>query len=108
MIGWVLAILAGAASVYLSIVEEIKPDVPEPLFMPSVTKRRFKLIGLSIGLMAVLFLLTFAFTSPQVLSSWTDVHFLIILAVLLVVLALWTWVVLMRLAAVRFYQERLL
>ena len=96
VIGWVLAILAGAASVHLSIVEEIKPDVPEPLFMPSVTKRRFKLIGLSIGLMAVMFLLTFAFTSPQVLSSWTDVHFLVILAVMLAVLTLWTWVVVMR------------
>jgi len=28
LIGWVLAIMGGAASVHLSIVEEIKPDVP--------------------------------------------------------------------------------
>jgi len=96
VIGWVLAILAGAASVYLSIIEEVKPVVPEPLFMPSVTKRRFRLVGLSIGLMAVLFLLSYAFTLPHMLSSWTDVDFAVILAVLMAILMLWTWVVVMR------------
>jgi len=96
VIGWVLAILAGAASVHLAIVEEIKPDVPEPLFMPSVTKRRFRLIGLSIGLMSVLFLLAYAFTSPQLLSSWTGSHFLVILTVMMAVLTLWAWVLVMQ------------
>ena len=96
LIGWVLAILAGAASVHLSIVEEYKPDVPEPLFMPSPTKRRLRLVGLSIGLMTAFVLLYFVFTSPQVLSRWSAVDYRIILPVMMAMVALWTWIVLMR------------
>ena len=46
--------------------------------------------------MSVLFLLAYAFTSPQLLSSWTGSHFLVILAVMMAVLTLWAWVLVMQ------------
>ena len=97
VIGWGLAILAGAAWVYLWVKEEEDEAIgPEPLFIRPATESRLKMAGLSLGLMATFVLLYFAFTSPPVLSRWSGVDYRFILPVMMVVLALFAWIVTLR------------
>ncbi|HEY52610.1 MAG TPA: hypothetical protein G4N94_04055 [Caldilineae bacterium] len=96
VIGWGLAILAGAAWVYLWVMEDDIEIGPEPLFIRPVAESRLKIAGLSLGLMATFILLYFAFTAPQVLSRWSGVDYRLILPVMMVVLALFAWIVSLR------------
>ena len=80
-INWALALLAGAFLVrIISPAEETSPS-------GSLTGRPWKMIGLSLGMAAVLILLYFAFTSPAVIARWTGGSYPLILLVLLLALS---------------------
>ena len=85
-IGWILALIAAVMILGLLKIErnvntgKINSDVKlgGPL----------KILGLSFGLMSILILIYFAFSSPTVISRWTEGNYLAIIIILALVVAL--------------------
>ena len=82
-IGWVLAAIAGVRLFGLSRTGEPPPSGKRPSFL--------KTTGLCLGLTSALLLLYFAFTSPNVIARWTGVSYLLVVAVILLALCSFTY-----------------
>ncbi|MCP4167782.1 MAG: hypothetical protein GY759_18080 [Chloroflexi bacterium] len=90
LLGWALAIVATAAWIYLFVEQDELADYKTPI----IVHRGIgwgRPIGLSLGIMAVLVLFYFVFTSPVVLSRWTGVNYVAVVAVLMLVLTGCAW-----------------
>lgn len=87
-IGWVLAILCGVC-LFPVVSEDGRPDASTR--QPG-DAGAWKIIGLSVGMAAVILLLYFAFTSPVVIARWTGTSYPLVLIVLLLALGAFVWV----------------
>ncbi len=91
-VGWVL--VAVASILILSFLERRNTTTPDPA--PSDTpsgleERRpgfWRTTGLAIGVIGVLVLLYFSFSSPTVIARWTGVSYLVVLSITVAILAL--------------------
>ncbi len=82
IIGWVLAVLGG---VYLFRITSTKGQSISPAHQPG-DARAVKVIGLSLGIAAIIVLLYFVFSGPAVIARWTEASYFLILVVLLLAL----------------------
>jgi endonuclease/exonuclease/phosphatase family metal-dependent hydrolase len=93
-IGWILAIILGAmifnmksrSEIVLSNINEGNRSTDQlkssnPPLKPS---RSLKILALSLGLMGIITLVYFAFSSPIVLSRWTGGNYVLILSILII------------------------
>jgi len=85
-IGWILALFAAVMILALLKIErnekiEKKNSIEKPGSL-------WKILGLSFGLMSILMLNYFAFTSPTVISRWTEGNYLVIVIILALLVAL--------------------
>ena len=94
-IGWVLAVigllmiigfyesrtLQGPSTHY----DEISS--PEPIKTPQPVGIRY-VLGIALGLTSILFFISFAFSSPVVISRWTETNYLIITAIVVLMVGL--------------------
>jgi endonuclease/exonuclease/phosphatase family metal-dependent hydrolase len=86
VIAWVLAFMA-AWLMFAKFSMVTRSD------QPASTMGTGRIIAYSVGFISGLLLLYFAFTAPQVIARWTEVEALLILAVLVVALCLYVFVV---------------
>ncbi len=81
-IGWILAIFAGLMIIHLPISEQISTpsnDLTKSNFKPA---SKWKIIGLTLGMISVITLIYFVFSSPTVIARWTESNYILILTLL--------------------------
>jgi len=84
-IGWILAIFAGLTIIHLANSEQSSTssnDITKSNFNPA---SKWKIIGLTLGMISVITLIYFVFSSPTVIARWTEVNYILILTVLVLV-----------------------
>ena len=86
-----LGLVALGAAVLLPRVFRAAPDPAEEGDLATRDAGWGKNIVLALGMVAVFLLLYFAFTSPTVISRWTNSSYLLILAVVVLALVLFAW-----------------
>ncbi|MCK5315080.1 MAG: endonuclease/exonuclease/phosphatase family protein, partial [Anaerolineales bacterium] len=84
VIGWILAVVASVLLFRLN----GKIDLNEGESQARQSAGFGKVLGLSLGLVAALTLLYFAFTAPNVIARWTGDNYLLIVSVLVLALGL--------------------
>ncbi|MHA1481327.1 MAG: endonuclease/exonuclease/phosphatase family protein [Candidatus Thorarchaeota archaeon] len=98
VIGWVLAIIAAILLIGYLLVEQETIQIENPTAatesngaeQPSGIKQ---ILGIAIGLTSIFFFITFAFSSPGVISSWTEGNYIAITSMVVVMLTLFVFVV---------------
>ena len=97
-VGWILALLA---LVCLAVVQRTQPTQPAPEAAVQAAPGAGRTLLMALGLMGVLVLLYFAFTSPTVIARWTEGSYQAIVAVLTLAMACYVAVRLLRPAVVQ-------
>ncbi|MFQ5771745.1 MAG: endonuclease/exonuclease/phosphatase family protein, partial [bacterium] len=96
VIGWILAGVTGILLVVLA-KAGTKPDSGSQSINKNFSKtdsrpgNRWKTLGLSQGITAILVLLYFAFTSPNVIARWTEANYLLIVSIITLMLCLFAF-----------------
>jgi hypothetical protein len=84
-IGWILAIFAGLMIFHLANSEQSSTsssDATKSGFKPA---SKWKIIGLTLGMISVITLIYFIFSSPTVITRWTESNYILILTLLVLV-----------------------
>jgi endonuclease/exonuclease/phosphatase family metal-dependent hydrolase len=84
-IGWILAIFAGLMIIHLANSDQSSTsssDVTKSDFKPA---SKWKIIGLTLGMISVITLIYFVFSSPTVIARWTEGNYILILTLLVLV-----------------------
>ncbi|MHA2003185.1 MAG: endonuclease/exonuclease/phosphatase family protein [Candidatus Thorarchaeota archaeon] len=81
-IGWVLAVVEIAMLFGFSSALQIKAETPSPALDETATSqrpiRKRRLAGITFGLTSILFFVGFAFSSPGVISRWTESSYILV------------------------------
>lgn len=84
-IGWVIAFLATIMIMANSLQISTIPFPEKSTRMPSSKK---KIIGLSLGLIGILIVGYFTFSSPTVIARWTEMNYFVVIILLVVMISL--------------------
>ncbi len=81
-IGWIMAFFFALMVPNLSKVIENDEFIEKPLEKRSKPGSKWKILGLSIGMINIITLVYFAFTSPTVIARWTESNYILVLTLL--------------------------
>ncbi|MFX0174248.1 MAG: endonuclease/exonuclease/phosphatase family protein, partial [Candidatus Hodarchaeota archaeon] len=91
LIGWILALIVAFMIIGMVATQpKVAKDDSEDIEYPAST---LKTIGLTFGLIGILIMIYYSFSSPTVISRWTEGEYLIILLLVILILTLFTIII---------------
>ncbi len=84
-IGWILAIFAGLTIMHLPNSEQSSTSSNDSTKSNYKSASKWKIIGLTLGMISVITLIYFVFSSPTVIARWTEGNYILILTLLVLV-----------------------
>lgn len=87
-IGWILAIIA--AIMIINQLNKGRNTKIEEIIINEKPVSIWKVLGLTLGLISIFILIYFSFSSPTVISRWTEFDYVAILIIMIIMIALFT------------------
>ena len=81
-IGWIMAFFFALMVPHLSKAIENEESIEKSVEERSKPGSKWKILGLSIGMISIITLVYFAFTSPTVIARWTESNYILVLTLL--------------------------